>query len=528
MRLQTQAGDRIWFLMIAIVILALGSMPFWAGKSAETEEKIFRGIFFDETDYAVHISMMQAGRLGEWAYQMRFTSEEHSPAFIRIFYLALGHVSRWLNLEVEPTFRFARWIFGAGALFSIYQLCFAVFSNRGLARAAFFISVFGSGLGWLQLMLKVPMKPISPIDFWLIDAYVWFSISLFPSFSFTLALMCTATYLYLTFLSQGEWKAVFAVGLLAVISQMTNPIAFATVNLALIGATLFESWKARSIHWKQFFALGFVGVVQIPLLVYNYLILQHDPVWRQFTIQNQTLSPPPSFYLYGFAPLWVFAAYGMLTAFGNRKTSMISMSAWVAGGFILAYLPVLIQRRFLLGITIPLGILSIYGINSFIESLTNKWKSIKKREGLLYFAYVSAASISAIYLLFGLSLHLRTHPVNKFYSRDLENALIWLDQNAGANEFALGTVTTGQLVAQRTGLKTYIGHEMETLHYYKKQAVMQDYYRGVTSADWILQTPIEWVIYGPYEKDIAPLFSPDHELSLVYENSTVAIYKVKK
>ena len=201
MKKQTGIKDFIWFSIIAIAILAFSSIPYWVAKSAETDELLFRGAYFDEVDYAVHISMMQAGRMGDWSYQMRFTGEEHQPAFLRIFYIVLGHISNWVNLNAETTYHAARWIFGFLALFSIYQLCLKVFREKKLAQAAFLLCSIGGGAGWLQLVFtSASPETIVPIDFSLIDAYIFFSISVFPSFSFSLALMATALNLYLDYL----------------------------------------------------------------------------------------------------------------------------------------------------------------------------------------------------------------------------------------------------------------------------------------------------------------------------------------
>ena len=169
---------------LSIFILIVSSIPYRIGYKSETSNLVFKGIYYDTQDYAVHISMMQAGRLGDWAYQFRFTSEEHSPAFIRLFYIFLGHISRWTRLDVETIFHIARWVFGLMALYAIENLFKQSFPENTTARFAFFLTVFGAGIGWLQLILGAPLEPISPIDFWLIDAYILFSISLFPSFSF--------------------------------------------------------------------------------------------------------------------------------------------------------------------------------------------------------------------------------------------------------------------------------------------------------------------------------------------------------
>ena len=528
MKKRTDLKDFLWFSIIAIAILAFISIPYWVANSAETDELLFRGAYFDEVDYSVHISMMQAGRMGDWAYEMRFTSEDHQPAFLRMFYIVLGHISRWVNLSVEKTYLLALWFFGFIALYSIYQLCLKVFRDKKLALMAFLLCTLGGGAGWLQLAFTgMTAETIVPIDFSLIDAYIFFSISVFPSFSFTLALMAISLTLYLDYLYTDKWQLVVFVSLLALLSQITNPIAFAVIDIAFAGATLCLWWKNKEINLHQLYALVIIACAQIPLLVYNFLVLVRDPFWGQFTLQNQTLSPSPNYYVWGFAPFWLMAIFGIILAFREKNIGMVAMSAWIISGFILAYLPLGIQRRFLLGITIPLGIVAIYGLNYVIKLVSNRIPLILRYDRLVYFSYLLFASFSLINLCLGSSLYIRTLPEDKFYPRDLENALSWLDNNAAPNDFVLGNIRTGQLIAQRTRLKTYVGHPMETLFFDDKIAAVEDYYQGEAPGGWIQKTPIQWVVYSLYEEEFTPTFTPDPDLELVYQNKTVWIYKVK-
>ncbi len=507
--------DLLWFSAIALAILSFASIPFWVGKSSETKDLLFRGTYFDETDYAVHLSMMQAGRMGQWAYQMRFTDEEHPAAVLRMFYIVLGHVSLWVGLGVEPTFHLARWLFGFLALFAVYQLFCKIFSSRSHARAAFLLAALGAGAGWLQLILGAPLEPISPIDFWLIDAYLFFSISLFPSFSFTLGLMAWALNLFFGYLETGKPQSIFLISLLSVLSQTVNPIAFAVVDLACAGAVFSLWWKNQKIESRHGLALLFIALAQLPLLIYNFLVLSRDPFWSQFTAQNQTLSPPPVFYFWGFAPFWLFAVYGMFLALRERNPRLLALTAWVIGGFTLAYLPVAIQRRFIFGITIPLAGLALHGLSNLIRRVS----VLAKRENLVYFSYILLASISSIYLSLGLSLFLQTLPAEKFYSRQVESALVWLNQNAAPNDFVLADVSTSQLIAQRTRLKVYVGHEMETLGYAEKQRAMELFFDGKSAPGWLAQTRVRWVL-----AEKGSLLRTEG-LEVVYENERVVIYK---
>src|SRR5690606_4370124 len=397
--------ENIIFNLIAIGFLGFSSIPFFIGQFIQTDTLVFRGTYTDTADYTVHISMMRAGYLGEWFYQMRFTTEEHTPAFIRLFYIFLGHISRFVNLEVETTFQIARWIFGYSAIWSLKLLLEKIFSNKTFVYFALFIVVLGGGIGWLQIILGAPLDPISPIDLWLIDAYFLFSISLFPSFSFTLMAMSFALYLFLNYLQNEGWGNIAGVSLFAFISQLFNPIAFVVIDVAITGAVFFKWWKNGKAEMKSVYALMIIAITQIPLLIYNRHIMTRDPICSQFTFQNKTLSPPPMYYFWRFFAFWLFAIIGSVKAIRERNQNMGAMLIWTMIAFLLAYSPFLIQRRFLLGITIPLGALAIYGLQTLFEERYKNVQFIKKRQNLFIVAYIAFASISSLFLILSSSLY---------------------------------------------------------------------------------------------------------------------------
>jgi hypothetical protein len=153
--------------------------------------------------------------------------------------------------------------------------------------------------------------------------------------------------------------------------------------------------------------------------------------------------------------------------------------------------------------------------------------TLLKHDKPIYFAYILISSFSFINLSLGSSFYLQTSPIEKFYPRDLENALLWLDNNAQPNDFALGNIRTGQLIGQRTKLKTYVAHPMETLFFEDKVNAVEAYYQGEAPDNWIQETPINWVIYSIYEEEFTTTFTPSPDLELAYKNETVLIYKVK-
>jgi hypothetical protein len=521
----TNKKDFLWIFIVSLLILLLGSIPTWAGYQAQTEGLRFRGIYYDSQDYAVHLASMETGRHGEWTYQFRFTTEPHRPAYIKLFYTVLGHVSTWLGLASEFTFQLARWIFGFIALFALYRLMQQVFPELFWARTAFLLAALGSGLGWLQLIFNWTSTRITPIDFWLADDYVFFSLSVFPHFAFVTAGMCIALSLWLDFLEKKRWVNIVYIALTAILVQFVNPIAFATVDLSLFGAALFSWWMNQKISRQDIGALVAIAIAQIPLLAYNFLVLNNDPLWGQFTAQNQTLSPPPDYYLWGFALFWPFAVVGIILAVRRRSSALGAAVLWVISAFLLAYAPVYIQRRFLQNITIPLAILATVGLKRLFETAAIQRPDMTRWRSSLVLLFLFLTSVSSIQIGLGQGAYLQTHPENLYYPASLDGAMQWFRENAQYNDFILASEQTSQVLAQKVGLRAYFGHEMETLHYKTKQIEVQSFFQGRLPE--LAHKPIKWIVYGPFEKELSPNFLPPDNLKLVYDDQTLRIYQVK-
>jgi len=88
----------------------------------------------------------------------------------------------------------------------------------------------------------------------------------------------------------------------------------------------------------------------------------------------------------------------------------------------------------------------------------------------------------------------------------------------------LAAENTSQLVAQKSGLKVYAGHEMETIHYSDKLKQVTAWYQANLPDAALAGNRVKWVIYGPYEEELSPDFIPGDNLIEVFTNSEVTLY----
>jgi hypothetical protein len=477
-------------------------------------------------DYAVHLAMMNYGQQGYWNYQFRFTTEEHADTFLRTFYIFLGNIGRLSNLPNQVIFQITRIFFNLLACLSIYRLISRIYRSRLQGYLAFTLAGLGAGLGWLQLLTGwAPDPMISSIDVWLIDAYMIFSLALFPHFSVILAAMALALTAFLDQLKNPHWKNLIIIAGCAIFVQIINPIAFVLVDIAMVGAYLFWCWKQEKLQIARLADLLILAIIQIPILIYSVVFLTRDPAWAIFTQQNSTQSPPPIYYLLGFGLFWPFSIIGAIQAIQKRSYRLGWAVVWVVAAFALAYLPVAIQRRFLLGVTIPLAVLATPPLTKFSLWMHQK-THLNKGTGA--FLITALTSMTTLVVFFGYCMQTIYRPASMFEPAALFEATDWLAAQGNQHEIVLAAKPTAEIVGIRTPLRLYYGHSMETLYFEEKAEQVEAFYTGLQPATWLNDNQIDWVILGPYESVWREIPFDYPNLKIAYKNDLVTIYRVSQ
>jgi hypothetical protein len=215
----------------------------------------------------------------------------------------------------------------------------------------------------------------------------------------------------------------------------------------------------------------------------------------------------------------------MAIGFRTKSSALGAAIFWVASGFLLAYAPVYIQRRFLQNITIPLAILATMGLIKLFEIASARTPGIVRWRPGIAILFVFLTSISSIQIGLSQVAFLNTHPKQLFYPASLDLAIDWFHNNAQYNDFVLASEQTSQILAQKAGLRAYFGHEMETLNFKIKGRNVQAFFQGESPK--LAESPIKWVVYGPFERELNPNFQPPGKLDLVYDTQDLQIYRVK-
>ncbi len=519
-----------WF---ALVFLLVTSLPTLVGYLNAPEGGAFTGNAFEQTrvDFNSHLAKIEQGRAGAWTQRILFTPEDHPGLFINPLYLALGHAARLLGLSNVAVYHVARLILTVILLIVIAAYAARYLeSERARGWALLLASVTG-GAGWvLYLLAPAQSADLAPIEFWLQDAYTFWAALTFPHFLAAISLLLGY------FLVLDRWLArptgrgiVWLVGLSLALGWV-QPFDLLLTGLAT--AILFGwGFVRRRLGWRDGLPLGLVAVAHAIPVGYHLVALNSDPVWRMFTEQNITASPPPVYYLLGYLWLLVPALIGVAALWRARDGRLLTPIVWVGLVAVLVYVPLVNQRRYLMGVQVPLAVLATAGLEEARRWwLARGWRAGRWRllatTGLLFSALTNVLLlVSAIG-----SLHPAARP-ELFLTRDQLAGLDWLrDQPEGTVVFS--AFSSGGLIASHTGHRVYIGHWIETAHFATREAVVAAFFdQGMTDSeryDVLNNARADYVWVDDAARRLGDWPAADASfLFPVFESPGVTIYEVR-
>lgn len=501
-----------WALVAAVLILALTSLPVWAGYTAQKPGWEFGGAVYDRADYSVHLAAMRLGWEGADRYRLLFTTESHPGAYVKLAYVALGHAARLFGISLPSAYQAARGLAGLALLLLLYRFIAQATSSISLRRMGYAMAAAGSGLAWLQGPTGwVPNAQISPMDLWLIDAYVFFSVMTFPHFAALAALVLGGVLSMDRFAHSSSLGAWMVVAICSQAILLIQPFGVAILDAGLAGV-LVTYWRRGKRKRPLVIGLAGLLLLQLPLLAYNAWVFRSHPVWSGFASQNITLSPPPLYLLFGFGILLPLAIAGAWIAWRRRHTWGILCAVWLGLTLVMAYLPTGLQRRFLGYWTVPLAVLAIVGVERGLirwvrPLLGSDPAKRRRRRGTVVLALAASSLPTSLYLSAGGALYARFAPPDLFDPEPLLAAVEWLDGQAGAGEAVFAAPRSGLLIPYRTGSAVYVGHPMETVDYLDKREQAEAFYdsaamQAAERRSLLAGCGCRWLLDGPFEAEL--------------------------
>ena len=529
---------------IALVVLAISSIPYLLGYHFAPAGMEFGGFFVDLDDSYSYLAKMQQGVWGGWRYRIPFTPEDHPGACLYTFYLGLGKLSSLLGLSLMQAYQVARLACGLSLLVMSYIFLSMFLERRDARLVAYLFICVSSGLGWLVLLVGGPstLRGIAPIDFWWIEAYTFLTIFTFPHFAAAVTLLVLFFMLALRHLETFRMPALLLGILTFVALCVIHPYNAFLVDGVLTAYWLLLFVKRKAIPRREALPIMIWAATPIPLLAYYYRALASDPVFRGWSAQTFLPSPPLPYLLLGYGIVSLLAIGGVVHAIRKRDERITLLVAWVTGTMVLTYLPFSFQRKMVEGLHVPLCILATFGLFEYLlpialnSSWLNRfahWRGYKRPglRRLLLFSVIMATFPSNLYLLAEASAAaLLGNPILFYRSEEVE-AVDWLKDNTERTDTVLASYKIGRYIPARAGNRVFMGHIIETVEVEYKKQLAEVFFQDSTTDDFrrdlLTEYGIDYIFHGPAERQVGQ-FDPSTApyLTSVYDEPSVAIYRV--
>lgn len=535
--------------LVALALTILLQVPYALGYATARAGTEYTGLLVNLSD-VTYYSGIQLGMQGEWLYHIRFTGESHDPALLYTFYIALGHLARWLSLDAVAMWHLARAVMSFLMFLVIFGfICYFV-EHPTWRRVAYALTILVAGFDWLWLPGEMPhLLSAVPLDVRMPESHIFFSAFTYPHFSAAIALILIMFWCALRGLTdtlgQRIWLAVVVAGALANLGIVFVYPFLVFLTAGILGMYyLWLVYRARHILWREALLLVLLFVPALPLLIYYQRVLATSEIIRLWNEQVTTLSPNVIHYLLTYAPLLVLALWNLARVrFGKDEHAHRRAFLWIWVGVValLLYAPLNAQRRFVEGVQVPLAILATFGLyeNALPRLVAAQWfQKLAQRPGysivglqrLLVVLFIGITTLSSVYL-FASALWTTTiqQPYPLFREHSELEAMDWLKRHARPDDVVLGTYYTGSLIPVRAGTRAFIGHQYETAHFLDKWAEVETFFNVTTSDEQrtrlLRSNNIAYVFVGHDEQRVGS-FDPDAVpyLNRVFMNKDARIY----
>jgi hypothetical protein len=241
----------------------------------------------------------------------------------------------------------------------------------------------------------------------------------------------------------------------------------------------------------------------VPVAIYYGMVVVYNPAMAEWNAQNVTSAPSPLVLLIGFGLPLLLAVPGILRALRRfERDGDRLMILWLLAMIVAIYLPTNIQRRFAVGMMIPIAYFATRAVEDvWLPRISRRWRS-----------YVFALVFPLLAISQVLMLFLPVLPAivgqpmaaqGVFLERDYAVVYGWLDERTRSEAVILASPIASAWIPGWAGTRVVYGHPYETLDAETKRQQVLDWYTdadGTDCAALLGEYNVRYVLYGPQEQ----------------------------
>ncbi len=549
-----QAVDRVsrreWSAVVgfAVALVVMLQVPYMLGYVLAQPGTAYTGLLINVEDGS-YLSAIGEGLGGAWLYHTPFTTEPHAAAFLEVFYLALGHIARVFNLSATAMWHGARAGTAAILWLALFGFISLFLKNAFQRWTAFLFAVLGAGFDWAWFPWEqADALSAAPLDWRMPEAHLFFGAMTYPHYAMNIVLIL-AVFVALGYAlsdaipEQRRWLLAVGAGIGNLVMGLVYPfLIFLTAGVA--GASyLYLTWRARKILWRHAGVLFIAFAIPLPLFLYYQFVLMTNPVLQTWNAQAITLSPNPLHYILAYAPYLLLGALTLKQIRSSTHSPLAFLWIWVGVVAVLLYAPLNPQRRFVLGLNVPLAILATVGLcdvalpwlartRAFVALSRRPNYSVAGLQKIIVISLIALTSLANVYVWISSAALLGfVQPYPLFRPVAELNAMDWLHANTARDAVILSAYWTGSFIPARAGNPVFVGQRYETIRFDDKRLATEKFFNAATDDAWratfVREQGIAYVFWGRGERDLGA-FDPAQAsyLAQVFANDAVRIYRV--
>ncbi|MBI5670128.1 MAG: hypothetical protein HZC41_19195 [Chloroflexi bacterium] len=532
---------------VILVVLALTAVPYVFAYRTAPPDKQFMGVMVNIPDHFQYFSWMRESR-DKILVPNQLTPEPSTPLLFNFLWWTLGRIEVLTDLSYDALYQITRWLAGAFVMAVTYFFCGVVFTNRAKRWTAFFVATLTSGLGWLLVVEKTLRRlpdVNSPFAIYTSEPNTLFNILAFPHFAIAAGLITLIFALVL--LGQRSQSLRFAWGAAALSLLLAVQHSYDMfIIYPVIGLYALFIWLRDREFPLYLFKLGVIVVlVSMWPALQAFYITTADDVWKGVLAQFDNAgawTPPPYLLpiLMGLAWLLAIWALDLKTPWRNRDDTHLFLLAWFLAHFVLIYIPLNFQIHLLSGWQVVIGVLATIGLyRRVLPWLQRRLPHVSPQRLALAASVVLVLVVipTNVYILAWRFVDLRRYDYPFYADKDVLAALDYLETQAQPDDVVLSGLTVGQYVPALTGARAFLAHWAQTLDFYTKERLAQQFFTDTTtdadrlgilktySVDYVLASDQELAldtakVNGGYDPSLSPF------LTEVFRQGQAAVYQV--
>ncbi|HDQ22356.1 MAG TPA: hypothetical protein ENN28_00080 [Candidatus Uhrbacteria bacterium] len=528
-----------WVIFLIVAMILITTAPYIYAYLNTPAGYFYNGIHaLTPGDLPVYFSYINQAKEGDWILKNNFTSEFQEQGLLNLFWLKIGLLARLFNLSPALAFQIAR-IFLLALLFLIlYVFICYFFEDKFKRKFSLIFLAFASGIGAYAIpFLGDPHTFYRihnwPIDLWITDSNMFLAAYHSPHLIMSLICMISFFLLGLLSLEKKQYFYAFFAGLVGLYWFNFHPYYFPLAFLVLFFYSLYLFVKHPRVY--PVFNFFIILILSLPFVFYHFYKLQTDEMVSLRAAQNITLLPNFPYIFLGYGFIFVMAIIAVVYLIKTRQIfgeKYIFLLSWITGSFIMLYLPFQFQRRYFLGLIIPLALLNVVVFAEIFKWLKNKYNfNILKNKILLGYLFLIFFGFSNFFNLVR-DVYYFNASFQKFYlPKEYQEAVLWLKENNFEKKVVFSYEYTSGQIPALVNQPVYLSHsDHETLFYSDKKIKVDNFLAGIYGSseeiEFLKQNNIGYLFFSDLEKKSAS-YQPQEKqyLNKVFKKGEIEIYE---